>query len=169
MSLDPRTQAVMRMAKRVAELLEQAGVGPDDPDYFEILANETDVDAAIARLARLALGYEAEAKGVKDYIDALKARAERKTRAADRLREEIFFAMTELGIAKVPAPDVTIYLQKGRPKLVGDADPDNLPDALVRIKREIDRAKIKDAIESGAEVEGFAISNSAPNLVLRVS
>lgn len=169
MSIDPRTHAMLRLAERVAQTLEQAGITPEDPDYFELLANETDLERVLIRLARVALARESEAEGVKLYMEKLKERKERKENAAKRLREEIFFVMSELGIKSIPSPDVTISLQNGRPKLVGDADVETLPEDLIKVKKEPDRTKIKAAIEAGQEVEGYQISNGTPFLTLRTA
>lgn len=170
---DPRRflEAERRLAQRIKETLEAAGIDAEDPDYQELLGNECDIERRIIQAARYAKLREAEAEGVKLQIDKLKARKEAHERVAERVKEGILDVLLELDLGRpIKAPDITISLAN---KLVsvleaGDADPDRLPDDLVRIKREARKTEIKAALEQGREVPGYSLSNGGKRLNIRV-
>ena len=71
-------------------------------------------------------------------------------------------------LRKVELPEVTLSLRNNPPKLMGEPDPETLPDDLVKVTRTPDKMKIKAAIEAGRTVEGYAMSNQPPSLMIRV-
>jgi hypothetical protein len=62
---------------------------------------------------------------------------------------------------------MTVSFGLSKPALVGEADPETLPDDLVRVKREPNRTAIKAALEDGRDVPGFVMSNGRPTCTIR--
>lgn len=142
--------------------------GDDDEAFVDTLDGSTTVVDA----ARAAIRFIAESEANKAATDALAQRyAERAKVFADRIsrtRDAIANFMAEIGEKKLALPEATLSLSAGTASLVGDADPATLPDDLVRVKREPDRAAIKAALEAGAVIPGLSLSNARPKLTVRV-
>ena len=151
-----------------ALLREYPELFEDEAARLDTLDGATDLRDVLSRLANSyedTLGLEV---GVQSRIGELEARAERFNRRGVLIREMIFRVLESANLKKVELPEVTLSLRNNRPHLVGDADPMRLPDDLCKITRSINRGKIREAIENGHPVEGFALSNSAPSLVVKV-
>jgi hypothetical protein len=71
-------------------------------------------------------------------------------------------------LRKIELPEGTVYLKNNAPQIVGEVDGDKLPDDLVKIERKPDRTKIKEALKAGQAIEGLALSNSPPSIVVMV-
>ena len=71
------------------------------------------------------------------------------------------------GTKKVELPEVTLSLKNNPQRLLGEGL-EALPDELVKIKREPDKAKIREWLERGVAVEGYQLSNAPPSLLVRI-
>ena len=106
--------------------------------------------------------------GTQGRLDELKARQDRFKLRIEFLRLMITKIMQHVEVGKIELPEATLSMRKGSAQLIGDPDPAELPDDLVRIVRQPDKAKIKEALERGEEVPGFVLSNAPPSLSVRV-
>lgn len=93
-------------------------------------------------------------------IDALNKEEKRlanKRRALENknnyLKDYTFENMKVLGKDKVKAGTFDLRIQRN-PKSVNILNPDLINENYLRIKKELDKAKIKEALEEGLEVEG---------------
>lgn len=150
-----------------AELRERLALDQEDEETrHDIIEGATDLLEILAKIARSA--REAEAFG--DALQAMQKdmaarRARYETRAA-HLRSVILWAMQEAGITKHEAPDLTMSVGKsGRSVIVTNATV--LPKNLVEFTVTPDKAAIKARLNSGDEVPGAMLSNSAPSLTIR--
>lgn len=138
-------------------------------DMLEGLTNITEVLIAVnrryAETKALAAGLHAY---IAELLGPLEAREQRYEHRQEFLRDLIYRVMDSAQLKKIELPEVTLSLKANPPRLIGDADPELLPDDLCDIKRSINRKKIRAAIEAGKEVAGFVLSNAAPSLVVRV-
>jgi len=140
----------------------------DDEAWAATLESETDFNEVLTTIVRRIDDTEALYSGTGERIQELSAR---KARFADRiiaLRELAFKIMQAAELAKVELPLATLSLRAGQPRLIGDADPNSLPDALCKISRDLNRTAIKDALKTGQTVPGFELSNSPPSLTIRI-
>jgi hypothetical protein len=152
-----------------AELVEVYGLEPDDDALTDTLDGELDLGDQIHKLLQHACENELFAEALDKRIGELKARKDRLNRAAKAIRQHAAEAALEAGMKKLPRPDMTVSFGLSKPALVGEADPETLPDHLVRTKREINRTAIKAAIEAGQDVPGFALSNGKPQVTVRLT
>jgi cation transport regulator ChaB len=165
----PLAPAIATWSRLKAELIEVYGLEPDDDALTDTLDGELDLGDQIHKLLQHACEQELFAEALDKRITEYKARKDRLNRAAKAIRQHVAEAALEAGMKKLPRPDMTVSFGLSKPALVGEADPDSLPDHLVRTKREINRTAIKAAIEAGQDVPGFAMSNGRPTCTVRLS
>jgi len=162
--LDPRTvkQQIENLKLVHPELLE------DDEAWLATLESETSFDDLLTNIVRRIEDTKALAIGTKDRFEELKARKERFERRVDSLRNLCFKLMSAAELAKKELPEATLSLRAGQQQLIGTCDPEELPDELCKISRDVDRTKIKEALKTGVTVPGFSLSNSPPSLNIRI-
>ena len=140
----------------------------DDEAWQMSLESETDMLALLTTIVRRIEDTKALVIGTKDRFEELKARKDRFEHRIEALRELAFKLMSAAELARLELPECTLSLRAGTQQLVGEADPNELPDSLVKISRAVDRTAVKDAIKSGQDVPGFTLSNSPPSLTIRI-
>ena len=162
--LDPRTirLQVENLKLIHPELLE------DDEAWLATLESETDFNEILTTIVRRIEDTKALVIGTKDRFEELKARKDRFEHRIDTLRNLAFKIMQAADLAKAELPEATLSLRAGTQQLVGSCDPEELPDELCKISRDLDRAAIKQALKTGGTVPGFSLSNSPPSLSIRV-
>lgn len=134
----------------------------------DMLDGETSISDVITWLIRMGEDARALRDGTKERLDELKARGERFGRRIDFARTLIFKILEASNLRKLELPEATVYLRNNPPQLVGEVDGDKLPDELVKIERKPDKKKIKEALQAGLTLEGLALSNSPPSIVVTV-
>ncbi len=155
----------MAVASQVAAALIAAGIEPDDPDYAELLGNETDVLERLRRILRAATRTEAHSEALAGIIKDNRERKARLDSKAERLRGVVLQAMAELGLKKLEGPDLTATVGAGKPKVV-ITDEAALPDDACVFKREPSKAAIAAALAEGP-VSGAEWGNPQPILTVR--
>lgn len=142
--------------------------GDDEQAFVDTLDGETEVIEAARRVVRWLLEQEAHAESVKGLASTYQARSKVFEDRVSGARNALFHFLQQLGLPSMPLPEATLSVRAGTVSLTGEADPADLPDDLVRIKREPNRTAIKAALEAGRDVPGYALSNAAPSLSVRV-
>jgi hypothetical protein len=94
-------------------------------------------------------------------------RQERFERREKAMRAMEFKIMEAANIKKAELPEATLSIRNGQQKLIGEPDLDFVPFEFIRVKREIDRNAIKEALKAGQTVTGFELSNAEPSLSIR--
>lgn len=159
-------RAVSPQVAALAQAIREA-CGEDDAAFLDTLDGETTViDAARAAIRFIAESEASEAanKGLAQrYGERAKVFSDRIGRARDAIAN----FMAEIGEKTLALPEATVSLSAGSPSLIGEPDPNMLPDRLVRTKREADRTAIKAALVEGLEVPGCSLSNAKPKLTIR--
>lgn len=140
----------------------------DDPFLIDTVQGESDLEAALAKVIREAKHIEAMAAGIDDILDAAKARQARMRETVERLRGIVAWAMDDTGLKKITAPDMTLSVRPGKPKLLID-DETQLPPALTKIetKTKPDRDAITAAFAEGQVVPGCRMANGSTVLTVR--
>jgi hypothetical protein len=141
---------------------------PESEEWLLSLASETDLTELIEKMIRRIEDARIMVTGLKDHISDLKARQDRYEWRIDSLRSTIAALLDKADVAKIEMDIATVSIRQGQPQLVGDADPQSLPADLVRLKYELNKPAIKDALKAGREVPGFVLSNAPPQLTIRV-
>jgi hypothetical protein len=157
------TTEVSNLIARLRELC-----GEDDQAFLDTLEGETEVVEAARRAVRWLHEQEANEAACKSLASVYKARASVFEDRGARARTALFHFLEEIGVKSMPLPEATLSIVAGRSAVVGEADPDKLPDRFVRVKREANLSAIKAALEAGEAVEDFSLSNNAPTIAVRV-
>ena len=162
--LDPRLvrQQIENLKIAHPELLE------DDEAWMASLESETSFEDLLTSVVRRIEDTKALVIGTKDRFEELKSRKDRFEHRVDTLRNLAFKIMQAAELAKVELPEATLSLRAGTQQLIGEADPEELPDELCKISRYLNRTAIKEALKTGLTVPGFELSNSPPSLTIRI-
>jgi hypothetical protein len=154
------------------QLKAEYALDDDDQTLIDTLDGISDLKELIAYAARQARYEEAQAEACKALIAEMQARKKRREEKAEKLRAAIIVAMEAAGERKIDAPDLTISVRAGKPKLVinGEADIGS-PERYVRVKEVY--SWDRDAIAIGLDQfdqDAMALShwaNPEPVLTLR--
>ena len=138
----------------------------DDDALLGTLEGMSDVHEIIAGLIRDAQRAAAMANGIAEIMKDNAARKSRLEVRSDRLRGVALSMMQDCGIPKITAPDLTISVSSGVPRVIITND-DCVPDALCVITRAPKKSEIAKLLKSGEFVPYATLSN-APQ-VLKVT
>ena len=157
------------LRQQIEALLREYPVVTDDLALLtDTLEGMTDLNEVLSALAHNIGQTAALAEGLYQYIKELRLRQRRFERREASLRDMVLSLMQSANLKKYELPHATLSQVKQQPQIVGDIDADALPDDLVRIKREANRAAIRAALDSGRDIPGLSLSNAAPNLMMKV-
>lgn len=157
------THEVANLAARLRDLC-----GDDDQAFLDTLEGETEAVEAARRVVRWMSEQQANEGACNGLATTYKARAAVFADRVERSRLALFHFLTEMGLKSMPLPEATLSVVAGRVSVVGEADPEKLPERFVRVKREANRSAIKAALEAGERVDGFSLSNNPPTIMVRV-
>jgi hypothetical protein len=162
--LDPRLvrQQIENLKIAHPEILE------DEEAWIATLESETSFEDLLTSVVRRIEDTKALVIGTKDRFEELKSRKDRFEHRVDTLRNLAFKIMQAAELAKVELPEATLSLRAGTQQLIGEVDPQELPDELCKISRDLNRTAIKEALKTGLTVPGFELSNSPPSLTIRI-
>jgi hypothetical protein len=161
--VDALRLAIEDVTRRVPEIADDAILRAD------MLEAETDIKEVLTHLVRIDKDAKDLRDGSKGQIADLRARQQRMDRRIEGARFLMMSILDAAGSRRFELPEATVYKRNNAPAIVGEPDPETLPDDLVRIERKADREKIKEALKAGRTIEGLALSNSPPSLVVTVS
>lgn len=139
----------------------------EDDDWQLALESETDVKEYLRTVERKREDAEALEEALATTIEALRQRKARFERREQAMRALLFAAMQWADLRKVELPEATLSVRDGVPKVL-ITDESQIPDEFMRIRKEPDKIKIKEALNGFAEVPGAAMSNIEPVLAVRV-
>lgn len=159
--------AIARVAiERVREVVDD-----DDVDFLTLVDSETDALEILRRLLRRARRAEAEAAAVKamrqELTAELAAREARHTQRAEALRRAVVWAMGELELPRILAPDFTASVSTPEHGPIHIPDEAAVPDQFCRIKKEPDKAAIKSLLDRGERVNWASFAPARPKLTIR--
>lgn len=139
----------------------------DEKLLTDVLAGETDLMEFLMIVEDQRQEATSMAAGIATRIAELGIRQERYERREKARRDLMFKLMSAADLRKAELPIATLSIRTGQRKLVGDADPLFVPEQFRRVKVDLDRVAIKKAIEEGATVIGFELSNGEPSISIR--
>ncbi len=138
----------------------------DNAALHDTLQGATNLDEMIILVMRATMEREDSAKAIAERIETLKRRKDRLEAGAQKLRAMALQAMQEAGLKKIAAPDFSLSVGQGKPKVL-IIDEDLIPDRLCRITRTPSKTMIADEMAAGRDVPGATRSNAQS--FLRVS
>ena len=159
-----------QLQQDIANLYLQFPELKEDDEMLRVdtLEGATDLKELLTAIVRAQDDAKALRDGTKVRLDALKSRADRFKMRIEFLRALMTKILESAGVKKIELPEATLSMTARPQQLIGDPDPATLPDGLCRIKREPDKAKIRELLLSGVTVDGFVLSNAEPGLTVRV-
>ena len=134
-----------------------------------MIEGETDLHDLLRQIVQDIGETEANRDALSEYTAQLYDRAQRLDAKAEAKRALILKLMELAHLSKAALPEATLSIRAKPRALVGNGDPDAMPDEFVRIKRTIDRTAIKNALMDGRDVKGFALDNGGVSLSIRRS
>lgn len=157
-SSNPLDAAVVtRISLRDRLLADFPGLADDDAALLDTLAGIDDLEEQCLAVLRNAIEREAHAKALGELVDGMVARRRRLEEGAKNLRGAVLDAMQKARLPGIKAPDMSVALSPGKPRLV-IVDDAAVPETLCRIERKPDKKAI-------AEWLGQLDAMSAPNWV----
>jgi hypothetical protein len=148
-------------------LLQYPELQEDDQLRADMIEGETDAHEFLRMLERMRQEACSMAGALATNIAQIEGRLARFERREQAVRGLIFKILDAANQKRLELPEATLSIVNGQQKLLGEADPASLPDSLCKIKREIDRKAVKEAIKTGQTVPGFTLSNAEPHLAIR--
>lgn len=140
----------------------------DEETLADTLEGLTDLHEAIAAVVRAVLDDEARAEALKIRIRDMRARCERIENRSKQRRRIAAEAMTEAGLRRILAEDMTLSVRPGSPGLAVTEEA-AIPEAFWRPAPPVlDRRALLDRLKAGDVVDGAGLSNPAPVLSVRV-
>lgn len=140
----------------------------DEEALADTLEGATDLHSLVAAVCRSAQEDKVSEKALGDYIGTLQKRKARLATRAATKKNLVLSVLSDCGLAKVSAPDLTASVRRIAPSPTV-ADPDSLPDEFVRIERKPMLSEIRDAWKAGAEIPGVQLDNGSQSLTIRNS
>jgi len=158
----PRDQALDAAVLSRQNLREQLlGAWPelaDDADtLLDSLAGIDDFEEQVLAVMRQVAEREAHAKALGELIDGMWARKQRLENGAKWLRAAVLHAMQKAKVPRIKAPDMSLSVSPGKPKLV-IVDDAAVPETLCRVKREPDKKAITEWL---AQLDAMSVPNWA--------
>jgi hypothetical protein len=155
------------LTHEVVTRLRESGVTDDDPDFLEILENESDLLERLRRMVRASREQKTYAKALGEMIADMRERKARLELRAEQIDSVVLWALQESGVRRLDAPDFTASVASGKPPLMIAVDPKDLPNRYCRVTREPSKSRLREDLETGIEVEGVTLGNPVPYLTVR--
>lgn len=159
------------LARAVAEIQALFATVPeiaDDEDLRrDMIEGATDATELLRRIVRMRADAEAMAAAVRVQEHDLRQRRERFDARADAMKALAERIMNAADLSKITLPEATLSFRATPPAVV-ITDPSEVPENMWRVKREIDKAAVKEALQSDEPVPGAYLTNGGRTLAIRV-
>ena len=147
-------------------LLEENG-GELTPEIEErLMIHDCDVQQKMESYCKAIKCYENDIAAFKSEIERLKARKESAEKAIERMKDAMTNAMETFGLKKLEAGTFKIGTRKSQSVEILDEDAISSEYKREKITYSVDKVAIKNAIESGVEVEGAKL-NENTNITIK--
>lgn len=160
---DIRATARAHIALRERLLETWPELEEDRGALIDTLNGISNFEEQVVALLRHVIEREAHGKALATLIDEMGARKRRLEEGAKNLRGAALQAMQEAGLPKISAPDMSISVGRGKPKVV-IVDGAQVPDDYCRIERVPSKTAIAEALGRGERVAGAELGNAQPFL-----
>lgn len=153
----------------IASLTAQCPELADDETLrTDMLAGETDIEAVMTKLVRMAQEARHEANAVATYVGELAERKARHERRHEAYRGMIEHLLAKANLPKLTLPEATLTITTKAPAPI-IATPELIPDDFMKIKREPDKTAINQHYKQTGQVPaGCTLSNGGSQLTIRV-
>lgn len=131
----------------------------DDETLIDAMQNsQEELSYKLEGYCKFIKNLEAEVKAFKEEEQRLAARRKTRENTIDRAKKAMQMAMEAAGEKKIPCGVFTVSLQKNPERVILDQlEITNVPTEYLKYKEpEIDKAKIKEDLKAGKNLEGLA-------------
>jgi hypothetical protein len=150
------------------QLIAMFGLDAEDRALIDTLEGESDFAELCAAALREAKAREAMARGLKELIETLKLRKDRIEHSVKRTRALVTEAMLDAGTRKIIAPDMTVSLRDGKPRLDIDEERLSIAFKVPVTTYQVDKAAVQASVDRGDVPDGVQITNGSPILTVTV-
>lgn len=146
-----------RLNLRDRLLTDFPGLAEDDQALLDTLSGIDDLEEQCLAVLRNAIEREAMGKALGELIDGMVARRRRLEEGAKNLRGAVLDAMQKARLPGIRAPDMSVSLSPGKPRLV-ILDDAAVPETLCRIERNPDKKAITEWL---GQLDAMSVPNWA--------
>lgn len=153
-----------------AEIAKLIAAYPDLAEDEALRADMIDGETNATRIVERALSERQDAEtmagAIRERETDLAARRSRFERKSEAMKSLIRSVMKAARLDRMQLPEATLSLTSPR-QSVGIENVDDLPQGYFRVKREADKAAIKQALEAGQQVPGAFLVLGSEGLTIR--
>ena len=152
----------------LANMIEDETVSEED--ILDAWNNQTDdLKEKFENCCKYIKNVESDIAGLKEEEARLKAKRKALENSIERFKGLMHETMNAAGEKKLPCGTFTVSLQKNPESVVMDEPHiENIPEEYLKFKEpEIDRAKIKEHLKAGMDLEGIAHLEQTEGLRIR--
>lgn len=152
----------------LAQLEETGEVDPEAIKGALEVARE-DLADKLEDYCKVIKNFEATISGLKEEEVRLKAKRQTLQNTIDRMKEAMKFALEAANEKKLPCGTFTVAIQNNPESVVMDEQYlENIPEEYLKFKEpEIDKAKLKEHLKAGINLEGIAHLEQSTGLRIR--
>jgi len=147
-------------------LREYPELAEDEELRSHMFEGSTDIKEVLTELLNIDTNAKILIDGIKDHIEHLRKRSERFDHRKQIARKLIMQIMETANLRKLELANGTISVSS-TPQSIQIIDETKIPDEYFRIKKEVDKTKIKDALKNGVEIEGVQLSNGGSTIRIK--
>lgn len=147
-------------------LVQYPELADDEQLRADMIEGETELHEFLRDLELMRRNTVALIDGLTEAMSIFGLRQKRFEGREQAMRQLMFKLMEIADLKKLELPEATLSIRNGTPKVIV-TDEQKLPDNLFRIKREPDKIKIKEFLQTGANLVGAELSNAEPTLSIR--
>lgn len=144
------------------ELVESGELPPDAiQDTLDGLEGE--ITQKAEKIGHVVANWQSDQDAIDAEIKRLQARKKHISNAESRLKDYLRYNMEASGTTKISCPLFSITLTKPQKVVVIDNET-WLNEEYIRVKREVDKTKIKAALKEGAIIPGAHLEDGKPGI-----
>jgi hypothetical protein len=151
-----------------ALLLEYPDLIDDEELRACMIEGSTHAHSVLERLVSAIREGHVHKVGIKTRIKDLQARYDKAERREDALRKLALQIMDAAGLRKLVLPEATISIRAASPSVVV-IDEDQIPEAMWRIERKLNKFAVREAFRDGENVPGVTLSNGGEVIAIFAS
>ncbi|PWC57826.1 hypothetical protein TSH7_25100 [Azospirillum sp. TSH7] len=160
---ETRNASILRdeLVRRFPALAEDAQALADT------LEGECDLDRAIGAVLRQIDEYETLSTALAEQIKDRQARKKRFDESCDSMRGAILTAMEAASMKKLTFPEATVSVGAKPASVIVTDEAAAIEAGFAKVKTEVDKTKLKDALKGGTELPFAVMSNGGTSLTIR--
>lgn len=160
LDIDKLKQQLELLLKDYPELAE------DEELRENMFEGSTNIKEVLSELINIDANASTMIEAIKQQINHLKQRSDRFDHRKEVTRKLIMQIMNIADLTKMELANGTISVSN-TPASVIITDETKIPDEYFRIKKEVNKTKLKDALKDGAIIEGAQLSNGGSTIRIK--